>query len=338
MKVVVTGATGFLGAHLVRQLAQRGAEIHCIIRKPNPLVSEEEVKRLGLHLHTIPLIDHRVEVEALARVMDGAEFIYHLAGVFDPSPGGEDRMVNLHVFGTRALLKAAQKASVRRFVHCSSSITVPFGSKESPATEAGWFDPTPIYGVSGALRSYYNSKLQSEDLVLGWHGIERVVVNPDYIIGSLDVKPTSGQLILSMAKHPVWFYPLGGKCFLGAEDCAQAHIAAAEKGRSGERYLLGWENLSYLELMSMIAEVVGCSPPKFPIPYRAMKLAARLGKIANRLDAHRFAGLEPQVLMSMQQERYRDGSKMCQELGITPRPIYESIESAYRWFCQQGYC
>ena len=338
MKVVVTGATGFLGAHLVRKLALRGAEVHCIIRKPNALVCEETVARLGLHLHTIPLIDHRVEVEALTRVMDGAEFVYHLAGVFDPSPGGVERMVALHVFGTRALLKAAERASVRRFVHCSSSITVPFGPKSAPATEAGWFDPTPIYGAEGALRGYYNTKLQSEDLVLGWQGMECVVVNPDYIIGALDVKPTSGQLILSMAKHPVWFYPLGGKCFLGAEDCADAHIAAVEQGRSGERYLLGWENLSYRELMSMIADVVGCSAPKIPIPYRVMKLAASVGKVANRFDAHRFAGLEPRVLLSMQQERYRNGSKMCRELGIKPKPMYESIEAAYRWFCDQGYC
>ena len=240
MKVLLTGATGFLGANLARALCTRGDEVHCIIRKPNVCI-----EGLDVILHTIPLIDHPAEVARLTKVMEGCEVVYHLAGIFDPSPEGIERMYTLHVYGTRALLRAAERAKVKRFVLCSSSITVAYGSKDHPGTEADSFDPIHSYGGSGALFAYYRSKLQAEQLALGWKSLDSVVVNPDYIIGPYDVKPTSGQLILSMSKRWLPFYPRGGKCFLGADECSQAHIAAALHGKKGERYLLGGHNLSY---------------------------------------------------------------------------------------------
>jgi len=333
MKYVLTGATGFIGANLLRRLREAGHEVHCIIRKPNLCV-----EGLGASLHSIPLTENAADVEKLARVMDGCDGVFHMAGIFDPSPDGEDRMLNLHVFGTRALLRAAEKAKVRRFITCSSSITVCFGSKENPGTEESWFDPTPVYGKSGPLRGYYNSKLQAEDLTLGWHGLETLVLNPDYIIGPWDVKPTSGQMIVAMAKRSIPFYPLGGKCFLGAKDCADAFIAAMNRGRSGQRYLIGYHNLSYREFMSKVAEVVGKRAPSLPLPNAAVGLLGKVGEWGSQIDAHRFAGLNKQVLRSMQQDRYRSGEKMCTELQITPKPIEHSIEAAYRWFVEQGYC
>ena len=333
MKVQLTGATGFIGANLVRVLLQRGDEVRCLVRKPNLCI-----EGLDVSLHTVPLLDRRGEIEKLARIMDGCEVVYHLAGIFDPSPGGRDRMYNLHVFGTRSLLRAAEKAGVRRFIHCSSSITVGFGTKENPGDEETEFDPYVVYGVAGPLRDYYSSKLQAEDLVLGWRGIEGIVVNPDFIIGAWDVKPTSGQLIRAMARRPVPFYPLGGKCFLGAEDCAWAHVAAMEKGRVGERYLLGYHNYSYLEFMEIIANVIGKKPPRFPLSNFLMEAAGWLGSRLSRFDAHRFAGLEPNVLRSMMQKRYRSGRKMVDELGIQPQDMEKSVYEAYKWFQEHGYC
>jgi dihydroflavonol-4-reductase len=213
-----------------------------------------------------------------------------------------------------------------------------YGSKDDPGLEDSWFDPTPVYGKTGALRTYYNSKLQSEDLTLGWRGLDTIVLNPDYIIGPWDIKPTSGQLILTMAKSPIPFYPLGGKCFLDAEDCADAFIAAMDRGRSGQRYLLGHHNLSYQEFMSLIASVIGKRAPKLPLPNAALGILGKVGEVGARIDSHRFAGMNKQVLLSMQQERYRSGEKMCRELGIVPKPIEQSIEAAYKWFVDHGYC
>ena len=158
-KYVVTGATGFLGANLVRALLEHGHQVECIIRKPNLLV-----EGLAVGLHAIPLIDKSKEVNDLAAVMEGADGVYHLAGIFDPSPEGLSRMTQVHIFGTRALLRAAELAKVRRFVHCSSSITVGF-TKTAPDPNndcEDWSIPlNDIYGSTGALRHYYNTKKQS---------------------------------------------------------------------------------------------------------------------------------------------------------------------------------
>jgi dihydroflavonol-4-reductase len=332
VKVLVTGATGFLGANLVRLLLERGAEVHCVIRKPNQLT-----KDLPITLHKIPLVDEFEHVESLAKVMDGCDTIYHLAGMFDPSPGGVLRMTNLHVFGTRALLRAAEKVQVRRFVHCSSSVTVGFGDRNNLGDEDSFLNPTTVYGGGGALRGYFNSKQQSEELVLGWENLQTVVVNPDYIIGPYDVKPTSGQLILQMSKSTIPFYPRGGKCFLGARDCALAHIAAGERGMVGERYLLGYHNLSYQEFMSKISDVVGTRAPLMGLPKSVVRILGHIGPYLTRLDEHRFAGLDPYVFRAMQQPRYRNGTKMVSELGIDPTPIEQSIEACYKWFVDNKY-
>jgi dihydroflavonol-4-reductase len=333
LRVLLTGATGFLGANLLRRLLQRGDEVHCVIRKPNA-----NIDGLGVPVHQIPLKDHPAEVEKLAKLMDGFDGVYHLAGIFDPTPGGEDRMMQLHVLATRGLLRAAEKANVPRFVYCSSSITVGFGSKTNLGTEDQYVDAPSIYGKTGALYAYYATKRQAEQLVMGWQGIEGLVVNPDYIIGPWDIKPTSGALIRTMAQRHIPFYPKGGKCFFGANDCSDAHIAAMIKGRPKQRYLLGYHNMSYLEFMTSTASIIGCAPPQLPLPSLALGLISRMGKVAMQFDPHRFAGLDENVLRSMQQERYRSGAKMCGELGIQPRPIEESIEEAYRWFVDNGYC
>lgn len=335
-KYVVTGATGFLGANLVRALLAQGHQVECIIRKPNLLV-----EGLAVGLHTIPLIDESKSVSDLAAVMEGADGVYHLAGIFDPSPEGLSRMTQVHIFGTRAMLRAAEQAKVRRFVHCSSSITVGFANTTPDPDKdcEDWsIDTNKIYGSTGALRHYYNTKSQSEGLVLGWEELDTVVVNPDYILGPWDVKPTSGQMILSLCKGRLPVYPKGGKCFLGADDCADAHIAAMEKGTRGERYLLGAHNLTYQALLTKAADVLGKRPPRFPVPQIGTKVLSAIGGPLITLDPHRFAGLDPRVLRSMQENRFRTGAKMIRELGVEPKPIEHAIEATIRWFKDHQYC
>lgn len=333
MRVLVTGGTGFIGANLVRRLLARGDEVRCIIRKPNVLL-----EGLDVTLIKAPLADDPESVEALARACDGVEGIYHVAGIFDPSPGGTKRMRQVHIFGTRGLLLAAQKAGVRRIVICSSSVTVGYGEKAALADEDTPINPSAVYGQSGALREYYNTKLQEEQLAVSWPGVEAVVVNPDFILGPWDVKPTSGQMIVTMARRFVPVYPRGGKCFQHVDDCADGHILAMERGQPGRRYLLGNENLSYLEFMTMVGQVVGTRPPVIPLPDPLIGLAGRVGSLGSRVDAHRFAGLNPYVLRSMQQPRYRSAARAHTELGVPQTPVIAAIEEAHRWFVDHGYC
>ena len=333
MKVLVTGATGFVGANLVRHLLARGDEVVCLIRKPNLAI-----EGLDLQLSKVPIEESREGIDALAGVMEGCGGVYHVAGIFDPSPGGTDRMREVHVYGTRALLRAMEKAGVPRMVLCSSSVTVGFGPLDRPGDEDSPLDATAVYGATGALRAYHDTKLQSEQLGFAWPGVEVVVVNPDFIIGAWDIKPTSGQIIVSMAKQPwVPVHPRGGKCFQDADDCALGHILAMEKGTPGRRYLLGNENLSYKQFMGLVAEVVGKPAPRIAVPDLAVKLAGRVGAFASKIDAHRFAGLDPNVLRSMQQARYRSGRRAAEELGVPATPMREAIEKAYRWFKDHDY-
>ncbi len=333
MRVVVTGGTGFIGANVVRLLLRRGHEVVCLVRRSSPGLCLEG---LDVALAQVALDDG----EALRRVLRGAEGVYHLAGTFDPGPGGRERMRAIHVEATRSLCDAALAAGVRRLLLCSSSVTVGFGGPADPGDEE---TPLPdldrLYG-RGPLRWYYESKLESEALVRGYvgRGLEAVIVNPDYIIGAWDIKPTSGAMVLAMCRRWVPVYPLGGKCFQTAEDCALGHLLAFERGAPGRRYLLGNENLSYRDFLAQVAQVVGRRPPLLPLPRRAAEAAGLLGAALQRADAHRFAGLDRHVLRSMAQLRFRSPRRAREELGLPRTPVIRGIEAAVRWFRDRGYC
>ena len=334
MQVCLTGATGFIGANVVRALLARGDQVRCIIRKPGPCIEGLDIETV-----TVPLVpSSSQERDALVRAVDGCEAIFHVAGLFDPSPGGIQRMEAVHVGATQALCAAGVQAGVRRIVLCSSSVTVGFGPSQAPGDEDTPVDADAIYGKSGALRAYHDTKLESEGIVAAQTSIEGMIVNPDFILGPWDIKPTSGQLIVTMARQWVPFFPRGGKCFQAASDCAEGHLLALDKGVPGRRYLLGSQNLSYQEFMGIVAEVVGRRPPAVALPGWVLGAAGLAGRVASRVDEHRFAGLDPHVLRSMQQQRYRTGQRARVELGVPDTAIISAVESAYRWFVDRGYC
>jgi len=277
------------------------------------------------------------DAEGLVKALNGVEGIFHVAGTWDPGPKGRAQMHAVHVQATHALCEAALAAGVRRLVLCSSSVTVGFGSRSAPGNEATPLgDLDGVYGVNSPLRWYHDTKQEAETLVGSFveRGLETVVVNPDYVVGAWDLKPTSGGLIVAMAKRPLPFYPPGGKCFVDADDCAKGHLAAMDKGVPGQRYLLGNQNLSYLEFMTVVAEQVGRKPPRIEVPRRALAAAGALGGRLRRIAP----GLDPQVLTSMGVDRYRDGSRARQELGLPMTPIDVSVSKALRWFREHGYC
>ncbi len=333
MKVLVTGGTGFLGANLVRHLLARGDEVVCTTRRTSPGLC---LDGLDVVLDPTPLDD----AEALRRLLDDVDGVYHLAGTFDPGPTGEALMRAIHVDATRSLCEASLAAGVQRLVLCSSSITVGWGGLHDLGDETrAVTDLDRYYGRSGPLRAYHDTKAEAEALVASYvpRGLETVTVNPDYILGAWDIKPTSGAMVLAMAKRWLPVYPKGGKCFQDADDCALGHVYAMDRGVPGERYLLGRWNLSYRDFLGTVASVVGRRPPALPLPRRVGELAGRLGAVLQRLDAHKFAGLDRYVLRSMAEERYRSGRKAVATLGVPETPIEQSIEKALRWFRDHDY-
>ena len=331
MRYAVTGATGFLGANLVRHLLSEGHEVLALIRKPNRLLDG-----LKLDTATPSLLDG--PTDALCETLNGCDGIFHVAGTFDPSPGGEDRMRAIHVDATQALLDAARTCSIPRLVLCSSSVTVGFGDASNPGDEDTPLDADRIYGVRGALRTYHDTKAEAERRAATQDGVDAVIVNPDFIVGAYDVKPTSGQSIVALSKRWLPMYPRGGKCFQTAMDCARGHLLAMERGTPGRRYLLGSHNLSYRAFMAVVADVVGQRPPAMPLPRLVTSAAGLVGRLGSRVDAHRFAGLDPHVLRSMQTDRYRSDARARRELGLQPEAIERGIARAHDWFRANGYC
>jgi dihydroflavonol-4-reductase len=251
-------------------------------------------------------------------------------------------MRRVHVAATDALCRAAMaQPAPPRLVLCSSSITISWGPRSAPANEdAPVIDADRMYGRDNPLRDYYESKLEAEAVLRGWvdRGLHGVIVNPDYVIGHWDRKPTSGAIIVNMARRWVPIHPRGGKSFIDAADCGLGHLLALEKGRPGARYLLGVHNLSYREFMFEVARVVKRPPPLLPLPRTVTGLAGRVGSLLDRIGGKATVALNPQVLSSMQSERYRDGSRARDELGLPSTPIRESIEQAYAWFRDHDYC
>lgn len=321
---LLTGATGFIGANVARAMLARGDRVRCLVRKANRCV-----EGLDVELITTAMGDS----SGLSAAAKGTDGVLHVAGTFDPGPGGDNRMREIHVDAAGALITAARQADVP-FLYCSSSITVGYGPHSSPGDEASPLKPDQVYGTRGPLRAYYESKLAGERLTRAAGGI---IVNPDFVLGPWDIKPTSGQLLLSMARHPVPLFPRGGKCFIDAQDCALGHVLAIERGEPGQRYLLGNHNLSYREFLSLAARAVGRRAPVLPIPNLALRVAGNAGRALQRVDAHRFAGLDPVLLLAMQEGRYRSGQRARDELGLPVTPMETTISTALGWFREHGY-
>lgn len=333
MRVFVTGGTGFIGANVVRAHLARGDRVRCLVRASSP----------GVALEGLPV--ERVEAalddaQALRTALRGCDAIQHLAGVYDTSPGGSSRMYAVHVDATRALGEAALDLGIQRMVVCSSSITVGFGSMDRPGDEDTPIpDADRIYPPGTALGAYFDSKVKCEAVTrdLVHRGLEAVLVNPDYVVGAWDVKPTSGQLILTMGRAWVPFYPRGGKCFITAEDCAQGHVLALENGRPGQRYLLGTENLTYHQFMNLVARVVGAVPPAVPLPRTATDAMGLLVDRATGFLPAQARQVDVAALASMQADRYRSGRRSWEELGVPRSPLRWGIEAAWKWFVDHGY-
>lgn len=306
--VAVTGATGFIGFNLVRHLLAEGVAVRCLGRRSRP-----ELDALGVEVCVVDLCN----ADALERALAGVTAVMHVAGHF----GAPAAMEQANVATTDALVWASGRAEVQRFLYCSSSVTVGFGPREQPGTEATPLDPQ-VYGT-GQLRAYYETKQRAEQLTLAAKSLEPVVVNPDYIIGPWDFGPTSGQILVELARG-LRFYPQGGKCFQAVDDCVRGMVAALERGRAGQRYHLGGHNLSYRQLLEMAAPIVGVAPPRWPLPHG---LAARMAPLL---------GYEAGSIRAMALDRYRSGTKAERELGITSRPLEPAIAEAVQWFREHG--
>ncbi|ACG72456.1 NAD-dependent epimerase/dehydratase [Anaeromyxobacter sp. K] len=322
MNLLVTGGTGFLGAALVPLLARAGHRLRLLQRSAAP-----EAEALGADVRRAGLED----AEAVRAALDGVDAVFHLAGQVDFDPAEPARLYELHVQGTRRLLEACVAAGVRRVILASTSGTIAVSKEERVATEA---DPYPIAAVAGW--PYYLSKIFQEKAALRIHrdtGLPVVVLNPSLLLGPGDARLSSTDVVFKFLERRIPAMPTGGLSFVDVRDAARAFAAALERGRPGERYLLGGANLTFRDFFGRLERLSGVAAPRVALPGGLNVAGARL---LEKLSGWRGAEAPidaPSVEMG-EHFWYCDSRKAEEALGFSARDPQETLFETVRWLEQ----
>lgn len=309
-------------------LLNRGHEVTCTRRATS---------RTG-HLAAYPLRwfeAHLGDQRALVKAFSGAKVVFHCAAHVVVRRGLTARHLEVNVEGTRRVLAAVRRASVRRLVHCSSVVTTAVSTDGEPVTEDNPWN-LPRLGLAEA---YARTKRASEGMVLEAArsgAVDAVVVNPSFIFGPHDAGISSGRLIVDLVQGRVPGYAGGGGNFADVRDVARGMIAAWQRGSSGRRYILGGHNLTFEQLFKLVARVANVRPPRLPIPEPAAMLAGRLGDLYEALT-----GRDARLNTAMVRYAYCPGrcyssARAVRELGYEISPLAPAIADAIRWFRAEG--
>ncbi len=323
---LLTGATGFVGSAVARTLAARGHRLRLLVRRGT--------NRANLQGLDAELVEGDLNDPAsLATAVQGCRFVFHVAAdyrIWVPDPAA---MRRANVAGTVALLRAGQRAGIERAVYCSSVAALGLTGTDDPADETTPVDPDGIAGVY--KRSKYEAECEVRRLVRE-EGLPAVIVNPAAPIGPRDIKPTpTGRMIADAAAGRMPAYIDTGLCVVHVDDVAEGHVLALERGRIGERYILGGENLSFGALLAIVAEIAGRRPPRIRLPIPA------LWPVALACEAlAAIAGIEPRVtrdhLRMARKKMFFSSAKAIAELGFHPRPAREAVTDAVAWLRSHG--
>lgn len=323
--VLITGATGFVGSRVARALAARGARLRLLVR---PGGDRRNLSGIAADLVEGDLTD----APSLGRAVAGCRQVFHVAADYRLWVPDRAAMLRTNVEGTRALLAAARAAGVERIVHTSSVATLGLAANGGSADETTPLDPHHLIGP------YKRSKYLAEQVALeaARAGLPVVIVNPAAPIGPGDVKPTpTGRIVLDAARGRMPAFVDTGLNVVHVDDVAAGHVLAAERGRIGERYTLGGENLSLGALLALIAAASGRNPPKIRLPIGPLWPVAVAAEGLAHLTG-RAPALTRDTLAMARQRMFFSSAKAASELGYTARPAAEAIADALAWFRAEG--
>ncbi len=326
MKILVTGATGFLGSHVARELASRGEGVRVLVRPSGNLRALEGIPTERI---TGDLRDRA----SLERALEGIQRVYHVAADYRLWARNPHEIYESNVTGTQNLLDASRRAGVEKFVYTSTVATIAVpreGAVPNEETQAS---------VSEMIGHYKRSKFEAEQCALraAKDGLPVVIVNPTTPVGPGDWKPTpTGKIIVDFLNGRMPGYVDTGLNFVPVEDCARGHLLAAERGRVGERYILGGANLTLKQMLDLLASVSGRRAPRWKFPH---VLAYAAGCIDTAVA--RLLDREPQIpLEGVRMSRHKmfvDTSKAARDLGFAPGPVEAALARATAWYESNGY-
>jgi dihydroflavonol-4-reductase len=322
---LVTGATGFVGWHVARCLLERGRTVRALARDPGKLRDLSGIQGVQGDLR---------DPASLERAVEGCSVVFHVAADYRLWTREPQEMYRSNVDGTRAMLEAARRAGVERFVYTSTVGCIGVNTPDGIGDERSEAFLSEMQGP------YKRSKFLAEQVALKFaeSGFPVVILNPTAPVGDHDFKPTpTGKIVVDFVRGAIPAYIDTGLNVVDVRDVACAHLAACERGRPGERYILGSENLTLREILETLAGILERKAPRVQIPY-AMAYAAGVASTA-------WAGItgkEPRapldaVRMSRKKMWVRH-EKAARELGYSPGPAADALRRAVQWFQENGYC
>ena len=325
MKALVTGATGFVGAAIARALRAAGWEVRVLARSGS---NRSNLQDLSLEVAEGDLAD----VRSLERALDGCAGVFHAAADYRLGVRHSAELYSTNVEGTRNVLNAARTVGVSRIVYTSSVATIGIPEDGSAGDEG-----TPV-GLSNMIGHYKRSKYLAEEVArdAARLGMPVVIVNPSTPVGWGDIKPTpTGQLVLDAAAGRMPAYVDTGLNIVHVDDVAAGHLLAYERGRSGERYILGGQDMTLREILGQIAMLVNRKPPRIRLPYGVILPVAYAAEALAWMSGRSGRVTLEGVRMSRKRMYFRS-DKAVRELGYRWRPPLEAFEDAVRWFRERG--
>jgi dihydroflavonol-4-reductase len=326
LKVLVTGATGFIGFHVARLLSRKGLSVRALVREG----SDQSALRA---IDVEPVIGDVRDFDSVKRSLKGSEQIYHLAADYRLWVPDPETMYAINVEGTKNVMRAAFELETERVIYTGTVGTLPTSSTGKPSTEETSADIKEMVG------HYKRSKFMAEREVYQFieKGLPAVVVCPSTPVGPMDRKPTpTGRMIVDFLNDRIPAYLNTGLNFVDVEDVAAGHWLASDQGKIGQRYILGNKNITLREFFDSLARMTKRTPPKVRLPYFPVLCAAYANEAVSRLT-NKHPRIPLTGVRMARKFMFFDSSKAVKELKMPQSPVDDAIERAIIWFRRNGY-
>lgn len=326
MKILVTGADGLLGSNLVRELLDRKHEVSVFLLPGSPAKSLE-----GLPIERF--YGNILERESIETALQGHEALIHAAANTNIWPSRSEIVRKVNIEGTQNVIDAALSTKIKRMVYIGTANSFGFGSKSNPGNETLPYT-SDKYGLD-----YMDSKYKAQQLLLKAvkeQGLPALTINPTFMLGPFDSKPSAGAMILAIYQGKVPGFAPGGRNYIYVKDVATAIANALQQGSIGSSYIAGNQNLSYREMFTKIAKIVQVKPPQINVPRPFLKIYGRMGSLFGNITKKAPTVSFPMALISCD-EHYFSANKAVEELDMPQTNIDQAIQESFNWLSENGY-